>query len=50
MKRLCALILGLLLCVQPAMAETMQECHRFTLTREDTTQKNKSVIDRKSVV
>ena len=44
MKRLCALILCLLLCASSAVAETMQDCHRFTLTRQDTTQSNKSVI------
>ena len=44
MKRLCALILCLMLCASSAMAETIQVCHRFTLTRQDTTQKNKSVI------
>ena len=44
LKRLCALLLCLLLGAAPALAETMQDCHRFTLTREDTTQKNKSVI------
>lgn len=43
-KRLCALILCLLLCASTALAETIQDCHRFTLTREDTTQSNKSVI------
>ena len=44
MKRVCALILCLLLCASSAVAETMQDCHRFTLTKEDTTQSNKSVI------
>ena len=44
MKRLCALILCLLMCVSSALAETMQDCHRFTLVREDTKQKNASVI------
>ena len=44
MKKLCALILCLLLCAPTALAETLQDCHRFTLTREDTTQSNKSVI------
>ena len=44
MKRFCALILCLLLCAFSAVAETMQDCHRFTLTRQDTTQSNKSVI------
>ena len=43
-KRLSALILCLLLCASTALAETIQDCHRFTLTREDTTQSNKSVI------
>ena len=44
LKRLCALAVCLMLCASSALAETMQDCHRFTLTREDTTQQNKSVI------
>ena len=44
MKRLCALVLCMMLFASAAMAEAMQDCHRFTLEREDTTQANKSVI------
>ena len=44
MKRLFALMLCLMLCAPTALAEFMQDCHRFTLTKEDTTQSNKSVI------
>lgn len=46
MKRIIALLLclAMLLPVLSAGAEGMQDCHRFTLKRQDTTQKNKSVI------
>ena len=46
MKRLCALLICLLMAVSTASAESYgyQDCHRFTLTRQDTTQSNKSVI------
>ncbi|MDY4139400.1 MAG: polysaccharide deacetylase family protein [Eubacteriales bacterium] len=46
MKRLLALTLALLLALSawPALAETLQDCHRVTMTKADTTQANKSVI------
>jgi len=45
MKRLLAVLLCLLLALPAAAgAETLQDCHRVKVTREDTTQKNKSVI------
>lgn len=46
MKRMLALMLAamLLICALPAGAETLQDCHRVTLTKEDTKQDNKSVI------
>lgn len=46
MKRLLALTLALalMLPVGAASAETLQECHRVTVTKKDTTQDNKSVI------
>ena len=46
MKRLLALALALCLlaCALPAGAETLQDCHRVTATRKDTTQDNGSVI------
>lgn len=46
MKRLlaAALALALLVCAAPALAETLQDCHRVTLAKQDTTQENKSVI------
>ena len=48
MKRLCALLMCLLLAVMASTASAekygYQDCHRFTLTRQDTTQSNKSVI------
>lgn len=43
-QRWLAMILGLLTLCASAGAETLQPCHRFTLTRQDTTQDNKSVI------
>ena len=45
MKRLIAFLMCLVLAL-PALAgaETLQDCHRVKVTREDTTQKNKSVI------
>lgn len=45
MKRLIAMLLCLLLALPAAAgAETLQDCHRVEVTRQDTTQKNKSVI------
>ena len=47
MKRLLTMLLCAVLafgCVSTASAKTMQDCHRVTLTRQDTTQDNKSVI------
>ena len=46
MKRLLALALALCLlsCALPAGAETLQDCHRVTATKKDTTQDNGSVI------
>lgn len=46
MKRLLALTLALalMLPVGAASAETLQECHRVTVTKKDTTQDNQSVI------
>ncbi|MBR4080772.1 MAG: polysaccharide deacetylase family protein [Clostridia bacterium] len=44
MKRLLALLAALMLLVPAATAETLQDCHRVTLTKKDTTQKNKSII------
>lgn len=47
MKRLLALILSVMLAaamLPTAGAEGFQDCHRVTLTREDTTQSNKSVV------
>ena len=46
MKRLLALALALCLlaCAPPAGAETLQDCHRVTATKKDTTQDNGSVI------
>lgn len=44
MKRLLALMLCAALLLPAAAAETLQDCHRVTVTHEDTTQKNKSVI------
>ena len=47
MKRLLAMLLAftLAVCVIPlSAAETLQDCHRVTLTKEDTTQENKSVV------
>ena len=46
MKRLLALALALCLltCALPVGAETLQDCHRVTATKKDTTQDNGSVI------
>lgn len=47
MKRLIALMTVLTLALLPltaATAETLQDCHRVTLTKKDTTQANKSVV------
>lgn len=47
MKRLLAMLLAFTLAaftVPLAAAETLQDCHRVTLTKEDTTQENKSVV------
>lgn len=44
MKRLWWLTLCLILLCGAARADGMQDCHRFTLEREDITQKNKSVV------
>jgi len=44
MKRVIALVLAMLLLVPCAGAETLQDCHRVTLTKKDTTQANKSVV------
>ncbi len=46
MKRLlaAALALTLLVCAAPALAETLQDCHRVALAKQDTTQENKSVV------
>ncbi|MGN0779870.1 MAG: polysaccharide deacetylase family protein [Aristaeellaceae bacterium] len=46
MKRLLALSLALMLAFMacPAGAETLQDCHRVTMTKADTKQDNKSVI------
>jgi len=44
MKRMLACLLCIFLLLGTAGAETLQDCHRVTVTRKDTTQKNKSVI------
>lgn len=46
MKRLLALTLALMLTLPAvsAVAEGFQECHRVTVTKQDTTQDNKSVV------
>ena len=52
MKRLLALALTLCLalCALPAGAETLQDCHRVTATKKDTTQENGSVMISEDVV
>ena len=47
MRRLTAVLLALLLCLSGAAgagAETLQDCHRVTLTHQDTTASNGSVV------
>lgn len=44
MKRLLTLLLAMLLLMPTALAEGLQDCHRVTLTKHDTTQDNKSVV------
>ena len=46
MKRLLALVVAcvMLLCAAPAVA--IEECHRVEVTKQDTTQENKSIIRR----